>query len=324
MFKLRIVTFPSDGSYIEGFPVPLPNLVVAGVRKSATTSLFHYLSQHPQICACRVKEPSYFTPLKYGKNLADIQEYADLFAHCNGQPFRLEASPGYFSGGATIANPLVETLSKPHVVVILRNPIETCWSNYNFLRSRLKIDKQMSFTQYIDECNRLHQLDEDDRFENRDFNSIRVSMYYRFVPIWSNLLGDRFKVILFDEFKNDSKAVVSQLCDWLQIDSAPVDRIDFSVENKTEQYRLRWMQQLALWTNRTWKPFFRRNHRLKKMLRKAYYVVNKDSGDKMQLLESDRERLGQIFAEPNARLAEQLQQSGVQRLPSWLSNTSQV
>ncbi len=34
----------------------LPNLIIAGVGKAATTSLFAYLSAHPDICPARVKE----------------------------------------------------------------------------------------------------------------------------------------------------------------------------------------------------------------------------------------------------------------------------
>ena len=44
----------------------LPNLVIAGVPKAGTTSLFNYLAQHPDICPSDVKETRYFEPLRYG------------------------------------------------------------------------------------------------------------------------------------------------------------------------------------------------------------------------------------------------------------------
>ncbi len=37
--------------------VRLPNLITPGVGKAGTTSLFWYLSQHPEICPSGVKEP---------------------------------------------------------------------------------------------------------------------------------------------------------------------------------------------------------------------------------------------------------------------------
>src|ERR1700693_5821778 len=38
----------------------LPNFLVVGAPKTGTTSLYHYLKQHPQIFMSPVKEPSYF------------------------------------------------------------------------------------------------------------------------------------------------------------------------------------------------------------------------------------------------------------------------
>jgi hypothetical protein len=35
----------------------LPNLLLAGIGKAGTTSMFWHLSQHPDICPSRVKEP---------------------------------------------------------------------------------------------------------------------------------------------------------------------------------------------------------------------------------------------------------------------------
>ena len=35
--------------------------LIIGAMKCGTTSLFYYLSQHPEICSCREKEPEFFT-----------------------------------------------------------------------------------------------------------------------------------------------------------------------------------------------------------------------------------------------------------------------
>src|SRR6185436_14847515 len=38
----------------------LPNFFIAGAPKAGTTSLYHYLDQHPQIYMSAIKEPHYF------------------------------------------------------------------------------------------------------------------------------------------------------------------------------------------------------------------------------------------------------------------------
>src|SRR4051794_41003093 len=68
-----------------GGPEQLPNLIIAGVSKGGTTSLFRYLAQHPDICPSPIKELRYFEPLRYGEPLTPIESCARHFEHCTGQ-----------------------------------------------------------------------------------------------------------------------------------------------------------------------------------------------------------------------------------------------
>ena len=47
------------------------NLIVAGVSKCGSTSLFSYLAAHPDVCGSNVKETQFFMPLKFDKARAD-------------------------------------------------------------------------------------------------------------------------------------------------------------------------------------------------------------------------------------------------------------
>ena len=40
-----------------------PNFLIIGAMKSATTSLYSYLSQHPDIFMTKIKEPMFFNNL---------------------------------------------------------------------------------------------------------------------------------------------------------------------------------------------------------------------------------------------------------------------
>ena len=40
-----------------------PDFIVVGVARSGTTSLFYYLSQHPEIEMSKIKEPKYFSSI---------------------------------------------------------------------------------------------------------------------------------------------------------------------------------------------------------------------------------------------------------------------
>src|SRR5205809_803028 len=87
----------------------LANLVVIGVSKAGTTSLFESLGTHPDIGLSDHKELRYFTPLRYGQPLAPLASYSEHFRDCVEERYAVEATPGYFYGGRPLARTLRET-----------------------------------------------------------------------------------------------------------------------------------------------------------------------------------------------------------------------
>ena len=60
---------------------------IVGVPKAGTTSLYHYLNEHPDIVMSRKKEPNYFSSSQINKQklyynskcINKLQEYHNLF-----------------------------------------------------------------------------------------------------------------------------------------------------------------------------------------------------------------------------------------------------
>ena len=80
----------------------IADLVIAGVPKAATGSLFAYLAQHHDVCASDLKETGYFNhynPQRHSGPVPPIEEYARHFAHSAGERYALEATPTYSYGG---------------------------------------------------------------------------------------------------------------------------------------------------------------------------------------------------------------------------------
>src|SRR5262245_42062490 len=55
------------------------DVVIAGVNKAGTTSLFVSLSEHPDIAPSAVKETRFFLPARYGRPLESAADYDELF-----------------------------------------------------------------------------------------------------------------------------------------------------------------------------------------------------------------------------------------------------
>lgn len=73
-------------------------LIIAGTTKAATTSLFNYLADHPEICASNVKETRFFLdadyPLPAKYRFEDgLDKYELYFVHCSASHIRMEATP---------------------------------------------------------------------------------------------------------------------------------------------------------------------------------------------------------------------------------------
>ena len=56
-------------------------IIIAGVHKAATTSLYEYFIRHPEVCAGKKKEIHYYTPLRYGNKLDDLKKYEKKFTN---------------------------------------------------------------------------------------------------------------------------------------------------------------------------------------------------------------------------------------------------
>jgi Sulfotransferase family len=296
----------------------LPNLIIAGVSKAGTTSLFRYLAQHPDVSPSDVKELRYFQPLRHGGDLEPLHTYASHFADRSHERYAMEATPGYFYGGRALAEGLNKTLPEARVVVSLRDPVERCWSWYSFMRSRARIEKSMSFETYLDRCESLHTAGTDGEIDAQPFWGLGGGCYARWVDAWYDVFGDRFTVIFFEDLVREPHETIAALCHWLSIDVNTTATFRYGVENKTEQYRSKVIQQVALQFNRSAGRFFERHLALKRRLRQAYYTVNRQQNSLRPSAQAV-DRLRDFYLPHNENLARSIaaRQSGP--IPSWVT-----
>ena len=73
--------------------MPYPIAIIIGAMKSGTTSLFYYLSEHPEICASKEKELHFFSDDdRFSKGL---DWYRSMWSLGPEHKVALEASPTY-------------------------------------------------------------------------------------------------------------------------------------------------------------------------------------------------------------------------------------
>ena len=295
----------------------LPNLLIIGVAKAATTSLFRYLAQHPDIFPSDVKELRYFTPLRYDEPLEPIENYSIHFQKRTQERYAVEATPGYFPGGLVVAEGIDQTLPGARAILSLRDPRDRCWSYFRFVKSRVRIPQDMDFDTYLDRCEELHRAGVDSAREHQPFWGLGGGCYDAWLPSWADVFDDRLRIVFFDDVMAEPEASVTGICRWLDLDTTPVAHFDYAPDNRSEQYRHKTLQLAALSLNRRAEQFFTRHRRLKTTMKALYHRTNSRALVDTPSAES-WVRLAEFYRPRCAALSHQLTQIGVTRQPEWL------
>jgi hypothetical protein len=293
------------------------NLIIAGTGKSGTTSLFHYLCQHPEICGSSTKETHFFSPLREGGSIAALSEYAAFFEGCGQERYRLEATPAYCTGGAPLIAAIKRSLSRPRIIIVLRDPTERLWDSFRYMKSKLIVDPSLEFGDYLDEAHRLRAEGRDTDDENRLFSWSR-GFYSEWVLEWMTAFEEDLRVVFFEHMVRDPAAVVREICDWLRLDTACVAGFDYVHHNQTRATKSRLLQGAAYGMERAARPLLRALPGLRTRLKGAYVAVNARP-EETELEPELRGRLTETYRPSNALVADALRSRGYDRLPPWLA-----
>lgn len=119
----------------------LPDFIIIGAQKGGTTSLFYYLSQHPQLIPSCVKEVHYFDGGLHSG--VDQYQYGIPWYHAH-FPFKarvakhqriFEASPSYLFH-QLVPQRIHQALPTVKLIALLRNPTHRAISHYLFEKRR--------------------------------------------------------------------------------------------------------------------------------------------------------------------------------------------
>jgi len=104
---------------------PLPHFLIIGAQKGGTSSLYRYLSQHPQILP-GIRKEIHFFDLHYHKGVKWYQAHFPLLQDCC---ITGEASPFYLCHPHAPKR-IFQRIPNVKLIVLLRNPVERAISHY--------------------------------------------------------------------------------------------------------------------------------------------------------------------------------------------------
>jgi hypothetical protein len=221
----------------------LPNLFIVGAPKCGTTALHAYLGQHPQIFMSDIKEPQHYCT-DFGFNEFTRDDYLRLFRGATPEHRYLgESSVYYLYSEVAIQNLLAEQ-PNARLIVMLRNPIELVHS----LHAQHLAELSETIEDFA-EAWAMQPL----RARGEAIPPLclepRMLLYRDVARLGEQLRRamqlaspEQMHVILFDDFKSDTKAAFARVLDFLEL--PPAENIEFSTINPNTRLRSKWIRTL--------------------------------------------------------------------------------
>ncbi len=189
----------------------LPNFLIIGAGRSGTTSLYHYLRQHPDIFMSPVKETNYYTDADQATDIKGIRsrsQYEQLFAGVSGERAIGEATPKYLNAVTSIGR-IRDDLPGVRLIATLRQPADRAYSSYlqRFMNSRERrgAEEVLQPGNHVVETGRYHP---------------QLRRYFDVFP------REQIKIILFDDLIARTQETVRSLYGFLGVDP------DFAVDTR--------------------------------------------------------------------------------------------
>jgi len=222
-----------------------PNFFIVGAPKAGTTSLYHYLNQHPDIYMSPMKEPCYFSsevrpeffeprrrqqayrlvedvleylhgPMneeRFGGIVCRWEDYLRLFAAATTERAVGEASVNYL-WSATAAEGIASRIPQAKIVMVLRSPAERAFSQYlHNLSDGLITD---SFAEYVRASLRRGSegLGVYKPFLEMGFYADQVQRYMDYFP------REQIGIWIYEETKSRPHEFMRELLEFLEVDSS--------------------------------------------------------------------------------------------------------
>ncbi len=217
----------------------LPNFLVVGAAKAGTTSIYQYLSQHPEVYLSPIKETNYFAkdiPLDkirkdyYKEGELDVEAYVNsdlsesihiafvsewehykkLFKNVRGEKAIGEISNSYLHSEVA-AREIHAVNPDMKIIMILRDPIKRAFSHYK-MTLRVGLVKGS----FYEEVQRDYAAKEKGFRVSHLY--VEMGQYSAQVRRYLDVFGpEKVRIYLFDDLRKDAAAVVDDMLRFIGV-----------------------------------------------------------------------------------------------------------
>lgn len=295
------------------------HVILGGTIKAATSSLFNYISAHPQVCGSRVKETWFFSMHYSGDPETDHDRYRSYFSPAPEHGILFEASPDYLGYRENVAPRIKRLLPDARLLFVLRNPIERLYSHFNFAKGKFHLPEEMSFEHFIELSERFNNGEitvAESGIAIQYLRALDIGNYGRYLDnFYQEFEADDIKVIFFEDFNQYPTRILEEICAFIGISPSFYGNFTMHKANVTFSARLKFLHRMVLGFNRFSEPLLRQRPGVKHRLVKLYKTLNQNREGYTPMQEGTRQKLADYYASDHARLKQIL--CG-RKLPPWI------
>ena len=197
--------------------VASPNFIIIGTAKSGTTSLYSYLTQHPQVLPA-IKKEIYFWSRYFDKG---IDWYLSHFPPIPEETKFLtgEATPTYINSWHTPER-LFSFFPKIKLIVILRNPVDRAVSHY-YHEVRSKMENKSLSEVISSQLERLQEIPESslqEAYWNHISYYVSYGVYIEFLKKWMTIFPrEQFLILNSKDFYQEPETTMKKVFTFLDL-----------------------------------------------------------------------------------------------------------
>jgi len=216
-----------------------PNTFLIGAQKSATTSLYNWVAQHPEVCGpSSLKDFPFFSrDTFFEKGIGSLQD-AYKEEGCAGESIVMQGCVQYMYYPAAIER-IYGFDSNAKILVVLRNPVDRAISAYEYFK-KMKLET-LNFNEAIDR--------ESERMESGDIQ-VKSGLTYRSHGLYGKQMEHVYRffpkkqvmVIKYEEVQNNPSQVVKKVYEFLGVDKGYEP--EYNLLNKTGSVKSSLVQTL--------------------------------------------------------------------------------
>ena len=248
----------------------LPDFFVIGVVRSGTTSMYHYLDQHPSIVKSAYDEIGFFDDnfrlgWSWYRSLFPTRMKKEKIKEETGNFLTFDDTPFYIYN-EIVAKRIREFFPNGKIIVLLRNPIDRAYSNY-FLGVRMGDEKRSFEEAILEEMEHIKQYSEIQIDEFLSQSYLGRGLYALQLEIWFRYFKrENILIIKSEDFSKNTQRIMEQVFRFL-------DLPNFKIKN-TQKSNVAEYPNMEKKTRDLLREFFRPyNEKLYDMLKIDYNWV---------------------------------------------------